>query len=704
MKSANGKRSLTVPVLAVFALLAGCPLPYDYHGEGSTSTGAADPSSPKMTSPVTVTYTEEGGSTGTIVNDGTHASEKTTVVTLSTSTDNSIIYYTDDGTSVTDVNKAKKFTGSHGQLTVTRASGSQTVTIHAIAVGPNMLPSTAITASVAVSPYPVLTVSPAAASIVEGTGNVSFTITASSASTSDITVRLIASGTYEVGDATGLPASGGSLTAVIAVSSTSTTVSFPTVVDADNENEDVYLEIQQDTTTPPSYAVSTPLPKAKMTILDNSAPQITIACSPTSMNDNGPAATVTVTASFAPTSAVNVTLRTGGSYEPGDVTTLPASGGTLVVTIPAGATTGSMTFTGVPDLGEFDNESVTFTIVANSAYTIGSPGSASVTLIDTSPQPVLTLTADQTNLTDGQTATFTVHASVAPDANHTVSIGSTGYTAGKVIIPTSVTIPVGATSATFTVYGPSQIGYSAQTPTVSLATGTGHSLGSPSSLTLQITDDAIGYFQWSGVWSFNSGTGSNVGTGIGWSYSGNVGLSGGSLVIGGTYPTDNASVTLSSGSVDFDKDKFTIGVRFIIADFDTSLPTYPGRSIICAGTSYRWLTVQVDSSGNVSIDLNNHTTNMPLGAIITAGTVQTMVVNVDVGSLTLTATMNGVTVVRSLPAGFVWENPTGDEVLTSNDFSNGRDFYGTWDWVVATNGILSYSQVLNLLSTDPDLQ
>ena len=61
-----------------------------------------------------------------------------------------------------------------------------------------------------------------------------------------------------------------------------------------------------------------------------------------------------------------------------------------------------------------------------------------------------------------------------------------------------------------------------------------------------------------------------------------------------------------------------------------------------------------------------------------------------------TAWLNGARVVLNLPPGFVWNNPGGDEDLTATDYSQGRAFKGTWDWVFAANGSLSYDTVVSL--------
>ena len=715
MKVSGRKPCLVVIAVTAAAMMAGCPLPFDYNGRGAGSSHTTDPSSPKMTVPVAVSYSEEGGTSGTIADGDSFASGKTTTVTLSTATDNAVIYYTDDGTTIASLSSAKKINGSSGAITVHRTTSVQSLDIHAVAIGPNMLPSQPVHATVGVSPYPILSVICDKVSTSEDGGTATFTITSSSQSNSDITVNLVTSGTYELNDVTSsvmtFPGPGTSFSRTLTQSTTTITIPITGQRDVDGDNEKVILTIQPDPNSPPAYTVGAPA-STTVEVLDNQRPELTIARSVSPISDNGGVTVFTVTSSFALSSDLTVNLLTGGTYETSDVSGMPGPGSTFALTFPAGQLTASRTVTAQTDPGEFDNETVTLSIVASGAYSIGTPGSATLSITDTSPIPALTLTADRGSMTDGQTATFTVTASVAPDANHTVNIVSTNYTVGKVLVPANVTILAGATSAQFQVSAPAQVGYEVQNPQVSLVSGTGHTLGFPNGQSLQIYDDALGVFEWDGVWSFNTGMGSNVGTGASWSITGSVPLSGGALNFSGIYdpyPGDAATVSVTNASADFNKNLFTLAVSFKMADLNFTV----SRAIIVGGTSYRWLIAQVDPNGNLSVDFNNHgiidsnpvdpAYNLDLGMTISAGTTYTLVLNVDVATRTLTAWLNGTMVTRALPSYFVWANPTGDEVLTSTDYSRGRAFKGTWDWVFAANGLLDYNEVLTLITSDPDL-
>lgn len=340
--------------------------------------------------------------------------------------------------------------------------------------------------------------------------------------------------------------------------------------------------------------------------------------------------------------------------------------------------------------------------VTSGAYAVGTPAAATMTITNTSPVPVLTLGASAP-ITNGQTATFTVHASVAPEVNHTVIISSSGYRAGKATVPPSVTIPAGATSATFQVTSPSQsYPYDEQDVVVALGAGIGHTLGSPYSQTLRITDAALGSFTYNGVWKFSEGNQNNVGTRLPWNMSGNVYLTGSSLYLGGDLVTDRASVGLTNGFAVFDINKFTIGVKFSTAAIDFS--SY-WRSILVGGGGWRWFQLKIDPNSNLLVDLNNHAVILPTGMTVAADTPYTLVVNVDVAAGVVVVCLNGTLVTVPLPAGFAFDAPSYDLNLMSVDCSvpEGESFKGTWDWVFVSNGVWGYSTVMNIITMDTGL-
>ena len=257
-------RSLRLHGLAVIALMmtAGCPLPYDYSGPGAGAAHTTDPSSPKVTQPVKVSYAEQGGASGEIADADCRTTSNTTTVTLSTPTNNSVIYYTDDGSTVTNLRSAKKMNGSSGDMTILRTTSLQTMVIHAMAVGPDMLPSLPICVTVRVSPYPVLSITRDKASVSEDGGTATFTIAASSPLAAGVTVRLVTGGDYQPADVVSpFPAHGVNLDTTMSQSGTSFAVQVTGQHDPANANHTVTLTILEDPTSPPAvpaYVVGNP--------------------------------------------------------------------------------------------------------------------------------------------------------------------------------------------------------------------------------------------------------------------------------------------------------------------------------------------------------------------------------------------------------------------------------------------------------------
>lgn len=274
MKVSSGGPWLLVIAVSFAAMFAGCPLPFDYNGQGAGASHTSDPSTPSLTAAVTVSYAEQGGTSGAIANNTTYTTGKTTTVTLSTATYNSVIYYTDDGSQITNYETPKRINGSSGQITITRSTSVQTLDIHAVATGPNMLPSPASHATVIVSPYPILSVTCDKASVSEDGGTATFTITSSIPPGADLTVTLLTGGTYTTADLTGLPASSTSFSATLVHSATTISLSITGVHNAANANPTVTLTIQPDPNTPPAYTVGAPA-SASVVIQNDSSHRVT---------------------------------------------------------------------------------------------------------------------------------------------------------------------------------------------------------------------------------------------------------------------------------------------------------------------------------------------------------------------------------------------------------------------------------------------
>lgn len=147
-------------LLLLTLFLTGCPLAFQYSGEGAAGALDRDPSSPGVTSMVSFSYTQTDGPNGSVADGATANTISDTTLTLATDTDNAVIYYTDDGSTISDFDTAKRIDGSSGDVDVRIADplpggDTKTVQISAVAVGPGMRPSPETSVTVTVD-YPLL--------------------------------------------------------------------------------------------------------------------------------------------------------------------------------------------------------------------------------------------------------------------------------------------------------------------------------------------------------------------------------------------------------------------------------------------------------------------------------------------------------------------------------------------------------------------
>ncbi|MYH77938.1 MAG: hypothetical protein F4134_09485, partial [Acidimicrobiaceae bacterium] len=440
---------------------------------------------------------------GSAVTEGTAASFTVSVSPAPTGTDTVTVHYTvtQTGSYVASGDRgAKQVTiGSSGTATVsvpTQAdsndedNGSVTVTIDADSA--YTISNTAGDATVTVNDdddpatQPQLTITRDTSPIVEGQ-NASFTITASPAPTSTITIR------YNVSQSGDYVISGNRGIKMVDLTGGSTSVTFTVATEDDSADEDngsVTVTIFSGT----GYTRGSPN-SATITVNDNdgSLPVASVTAG-TSPVTEGTAASFTVSVSPAPTGSdtvtVHYTVTQTGSYvasgDRGAKQVTIGSSGTATVSVPTQA-----------DSNDEDNGSVTVTIDADSAYTISNTaGDATVTVNDDddpATQPRLSVTRSAAAVTEGSPAAFTISASPAATSSITVRYrvsqsGSflTGGTGNRTVRLS------GASAAISLATVDDSADESNGSVTVTILTNSGYTVGSPQSATVTVRDNDTG--------------------------------------------------------------------------------------------------------------------------------------------------------------------------------------------------------------------
>ncbi len=253
-------------------------------------------------------------------------------------------------------------------------------------------------------------------------------------------------------------------------------------------NYPVTLRVTDASTGPGSYFELEPF-----TVTVSPPPTVSITVAPASVSEDGATNLIyTVTRSLNLSSPTTVNITTGGTATSGTDYT----GGVATVVIPAGATTATITINPSVDATVEADETVILTVVAGTGYTVGAPASATGTILN-DDVPAATITVAPASVSeDGAanliyTVTLNQAALTATSVNFTVAGTATSGT-DYAAVTSPLVIAAGATTGTITVNPNGDVIIEAdETVILTLAAGTGYTVGAPASATGTILNDDL---------------------------------------------------------------------------------------------------------------------------------------------------------------------------------------------------------------------
>jgi hypothetical protein len=332
-------------------------------------------------------------------------------------------------------------------------------------------------------PLPTVTISASDASATEGGDTGTFTVSRTGDTSAALAVGYAVGGTATSGlDYTNLsgsvtiPAGAASASIIVTAMSDALTEGTETVV--------ATLLADSDYTIGASSA-------ATINIVDVLfVPTVTLSATDSSASEaGGNNGAFTVTRNGSTAAALTVNYAMSGSAANGtDYASLSGS-----VVIPAGSASAVITVMPTADGLTEGTETAIAMLAPDPAYQIGSPSSGTVNISDPPPPTVSATALDDTaveNTGDTGTIRFTRTGSTAfsLDVFYTIS-GSATNGSDYSSLSGRVTIPAGSSSANVTI-NPVADGLKEmpETVTLNLAGGSGYTVGSPSSASVQITD------------------------------------------------------------------------------------------------------------------------------------------------------------------------------------------------------------------------
>ena len=349
--------------------------------------------------------------------------------------------------------------------------------------------TTAVTGTITNDDFPSITLAVAPASVLEdGTPNLVYTFTRTGLTTSALTVNYSIAGTADATDYTGATPGTGKTITFLAGSATANLTIDPTADTNIEANETVALTLATGT----GYIVGTTT-AVTGTITNDDFPSITLAVAPASVLEDGtPNLVYTFTRTGATTNALTVNYGIAGTATNGtDYATIGTS-----VTFAVGSATATLTIDPTADTIIETDETVVLTLVTGTGYTVGTttPVTGTITNDDTATATVTLAVAPASVLEDGTdnlvyTFTRTGSTTNALTINYTIGGTATNGT-DYASITDSIIFGIGSSTVTRIINPTADTTVEAnETVILTLASGTGYTIGTTTFVTGTITND-----------------------------------------------------------------------------------------------------------------------------------------------------------------------------------------------------------------------
>ena len=326
----------------------------------------------------------------------------------------------------------------------------------------------------------------ATSSAAEGSGTRTVRVNLSPVPATSLTLNYTVSGTATSGsDYTSIGTS-------VSVPSGSSFINIPVPIrddSADEVDETVIITLGPGS----HYTINSAANVHTLTITDNDVPAVFFGAAASSIGEGGGTKYVTVRISPAPATGFTVGYTVGGTATSGSDYTAPSgslsvAAGQITVTIPVAVTDDSVTSEG--------SETVNLTLSSNgSGYELGSRTVHTLSINDNDGTPTASFNTSSATIMEGpnKSQSVRINFSPAPSSNITLRYGVGGTaTAGSDYntLSGSKTVAGGSTSTTITInIIDDSIEDTGETVVLTLSSGTGYAVGSPSTFTLTITND-----------------------------------------------------------------------------------------------------------------------------------------------------------------------------------------------------------------------